>query len=194
MEKTVISFFRSLLFAGSVLFFSSANAFYTELGLSYGRKTTTFDENNSFDSESATGSLSLYFMERLALELSYTEALGLRKEKAGSLDAARTTTQKSQIMGADLIIMFADKKSLFQPYIKGGGAQISRFQEIRIEGQDTYTIEPEVATVPSYGAGLKIHITDTFGIKFSYDIWKTPIGGGLQTDDSSLRAGITWVL
>lgn len=194
MEKTFTSFFRCFTFACLILSFDFAHAFYTELGLSYGRKTTTFDENNSFDSESATGSLSLYFMERLALELSYTEALGLRKEKAGALDASRTTTQKSQIMGADLIIMFADKKSLFQPYIKGGGAQISRFQEIRIEGQDTYTIEPEVATVPSYGAGLKIQITDTFGIKFSYDIWKTPIGGGLQTDDSSLRAGITWVL
>lgn len=178
-----------------VLFMSSpAHALYTELGLSYGRKTTTFDENNSFDSESITGSISIYFLERLALELSYTDARGLREEKANSSDPQRTTTQKSQIMGADLILVFADKKSLFQPYIKGGGAQISRFQEVKIEGQDSYTIEPENATVPSYGAGLKIQMTETFGIKLSYDVWKTPIGGGMQTDDSSVRAGITWVL
>lgn len=97
-------------------------------------------------------------------------------------------------MGADLILTFADRKSLLQPYIKGGGAQISRYQEVKIEGQDTFTIEPETATVPSYGAGLKIQLTDTFGLKFSYDVWKTPIGGGLQTDDNSVRAGITWVL
>ncbi|XGC81483.1 outer membrane beta-barrel protein [Bdellovibrio bacteriovorus] len=172
----------------------SANALTTEMGLTYGRKTTTFDENNSFDSESITGSVSLYFLERLAVELSYTDARGLREEKASSSDAQRTTTQKSQIMGADLILVFADKKSLLQPYIKGGGAQISRYQEVRIEGQDTFTIEPESATVPSYGAGLKVQLTDTFGIKLSYDVWKTPIGGGLQTDDSSIRAGVTWVL
>lgn len=169
-------------------------ALYTELGVSYGRKTTTFDENNSFDSESVTGSLSLYFLERLALEFSYTDAKGIRKEKASPSDAQRTTTQKSQIMGADLVLTFADRKSLFQPYIKAGGAQISRFQEIRIEGQLPYTLEPEAATIPSYGAGLKIQMTETFGIKLSYDIWKTPIGGGLQTDDSSIRAGVTWVL
>ncbi len=171
-----------------------AYAMFTELGLSYGRKTTTFDKDNSFDSESITGSLSLYFLERLALELSYTDATGLREEKASPSDARRTTTQKSQILGADLILVFADKTALFQPYIKGGGAQISRYQQIKIEGQDTYTIEPESVTVPSYGVGLKIKVTESLGIKLSYDVWKTPIGDGLQTDDSSIRAGVTWAL
>lgn len=173
---------------------SFAQAFYTELGVNYGRKTTSFDENNSSDSESITGSLSLYFFERVALELSYTDAYGIRKEKAYSGDAQRTTTQKSQIMGADLILMFADKKDLFQPYIKVGGAQIVREQEVKIEGLNTYKIAPETATVPSYGVGIKIPLTESFGIKLSYDIWKTPIGDGAQTDDSSIRAGITWVL
>ncbi|MGZ3768357.1 MAG: outer membrane beta-barrel protein [Bdellovibrio sp.] len=187
-------FSLSLLMSALIFLSFPAHALYTELGLSYGRKTTTFDPNNSFDSESVTGSLSLYFLERLALELSYTEAKGLREEKASLSDPRRTTLQKSQIVGADLILTFADRKSLLQPYIKGGGAQISRYQEVRIEGQDTYTLAPETATVPSYGAGLKIQITETFGIKLSYDVWKTPIGGGLQTDDSSVRAGITWVL
>jgi outer membrane protein W len=173
---------------------TSAQALYTELGFSYARKTTTFDENNSFESESKTGSVSLYFLERMAVELSYTDALGVRNEKASASDPKRTTTQKSQIMGADLILTFADKKDLFQPYIKGGGAQISRYQKVIIEGGQTNTLEPENATVPSYGAGLKIQLTESFGIKFSYDVWKTPIGGGLQTDDSSVRAGVTWVL
>ncbi len=179
-----------------LVFFSAspARAVYTELGFSYARKTTTFDENNSFDTESKTGSVSLYFLERMAVELSYTDALGVRKEKASLSDPKRTSTQKSQIFGADLILTFAEKKDLFQPYIKAGGAQISRYQQVLIEGLDTYTLEPETATVPSYGAGLKIQLTESFGIKFSYDVWKTPIGGGLQTDDSSVRAGVTWIL
>ncbi|MGZ3772380.1 MAG: outer membrane beta-barrel protein [Pseudobdellovibrionaceae bacterium] len=184
----------SLTLLTVLIFYTPAQALYTELGLSYGRKTTTFDENNSFDSESITGSVSLYFLERLALELSYTDAKGLRQEKASITDPQRTTLQKSQIVGADLILTFADRKALFQPYIKGGTAQISRYQQVKIEGQDTYTIQPETATVPSYGAGLKIQMTESFGIKLSYDVWKTPIGGGLQTDDTSIRAGITWIL
>lgn len=190
MKKIFSLFVLSAILSATV----PAQALYTELGLSYGRKTTTFDENNSFDSESVTGSLSLYFLERMAVELSYTDALGLRKEKASASDAKRTTTQKSQIAGADLILTFADKNSLFQPYIKGGGAQISRYQEVKIEGQDSFLIQPETATVPSYGAGLKVKVSEAFGLKFSYDVWKTPIGGGLQTDDTSIRAGVTWVL
>lgn len=190
MKKYIAAF----IFAGSLIASTTASAMYTELGLSYGRKTTTFDEQNSFDSESITGSLSLYFLERLALELSFTDATGIRYEKASPADAKRVTTQKSQVIGADLILVFADKKALFQPYIKAGGAQISRYQQVKIEGQNTFTIEPENATVPSYGAGLKIQVTEALGIKLSYDVWKTPIGGGAQTDDSSMRAGITWAL
>ncbi|KYG67550.1 hypothetical protein AZI86_10050 [Bdellovibrio bacteriovorus] len=173
---------------------SYAHAFYTELGASYGRKTTTFDQENSFDTESITGSLSIYFLERMALELSYTDATGVKKEKASLTDPRRTTTQKSQILGADLILAFADKKALFQPYVKGGGAQIKRSQTAVIEGAGTASIDPETATVPSYGAGMKIQLTETFGLKFSYDVWKTPLDGGAQTDDSSIRAGVTWIL
>lgn len=171
-----------------------ALALQTELGMSYGQKKTTFDKDNDFDSESITASMSLYFLERLALELSYTDATGIRREKATASDPRRLTTQKSQVIGADLILVFADRKALFQPYIKGGGAQIMRSQEIQIEGQNTFTIKPETATVPSYGVGLKIQMTQAFGIKLSYDVWKTPIGDGLQTDDTSLRAGVTWIL
>lgn len=187
-------FSHSLVF---ILLFVSSSAFAlsTELGLTYGRKTTSFDKDNTFDSESITGSLSLYFLERMAVELSYTDAYGLREEKASLSDPRRTTTQKSQILGADLILMFADRTSLLQPYVKAGGAQISRFQEVKIEGYgQTARIEPETATVPSYGAGLKIQLTQSFAIKLSYDVWKTPIGDGMQTDDTSVRAGVTWAL
>lgn len=172
----------------------SAQALYTELGASYGYKTQTYDANNNNKTESLTGSLSLYFWERIALELSYTDATAIVESKAYTADPKRTTKQRSQIMGADLIFILSDKKSLFQPYIKGGVAQIIRTQTIKIEGQDTYSNDPESAVAPSYGAGLKIAITDTFGLKFSYDAWKTPVGGDTQTDDSAFRAGVTWVL
>lgn len=191
MNKLILSLVTLI---GLCFVSAPAQAIYTELGLSYSRKTTTFDKDNSFDTESLTGSFSFYFLERLALELSYTDGVGVQKEKASVTDARRSTTQKSQVLGADLIFVFAEKTALFQPYIKGGGAQMKRSKSVMIEGQDTYNIDPETATVPSYGAGLKIQLTEAFGVKFSYDVWKTPVEGGQQTDDSAIRAGVTWIL
>lgn len=173
---------------------SFAQAQYTELGFSYGRDDKTFDANNKIDSESMTGSISFYFLERFALELSYTDATTIRKEKASATDPQRNITQKATVMGADLVMMLADKKAFLQPFIKGGGAQISRKQEIDIEGFGKQTLEPESATVPSYGFGLKILLTDALNLKFSYNIWQTPIGGGAKTDDTALKAGISWIL
>ncbi len=182
-----------LLVLLSSLVFSPAQAFFTEVGASYGHDRKNFDANNYTESESLTGELSFYFMERVALELSYTDATGLLKQKASSTDPARTTQQKTQIFGADLILMFADRKAFLQPFIKGGGARISRSQEIKIEGFDTQTLDPETATVPSYGLGVKVLLTEQLSFKFSYSVWRTPIGGGVTTDDSSLRAGISWL-
>lgn len=167
---------------------------YTELGISYGSKKTTFDSNNYLDTESLTGSVSFYFLERLALELSYTDAKATRQEKASASDPKRVTYQTSQVLGADLILTFADRRSLLQPYIKGGVARLKRTQEVSIEGYQTYVLPVDDATVPSYGVGLKIALTESFNIKLSYDVWKTPIGDGNVSDDNSLRAGITWAL
>jgi opacity protein-like surface antigen len=182
------------IFVLAILFSSSAHALYTELGISYGKKQTTYDQYNYFDSESLTGSISFYFLERLALELSYTDATGTHGEKAIATDPRRITTQKSQIIGADLIYVLTDKTSTFQPYIKGGVAQINRRQDINIEGEGDFPLDPDNAIVPSYGVGIKIMITDSLSLKFSYDVWRTPIGGGQQTDDDAIRAGISWVL
>lgn len=170
-------------------------AIFTELGASYGRKRTSFDSDNYFDSESITGSISFYFFEQVALETSYTDAKGIRQEKITTSQGPQTTTviQTTQVTGADLILVLADRKARIQPYIKGGLAQINRKQEVKIN-TISYVLNPESATVPSYGAGFKIGITQNFGIKVSYDAWQTPIGGGSVTNDSQVRAGVTWVL
>ncbi|QLY24836.1 outer membrane beta-barrel protein [Bdellovibrio sp. KM01] len=187
--------FASLCALLSVTAFSfSAHAIAIELGAQYGHKTQTYDTNNYNEMESMTGSMSFYLWERIALELSYTDAQSVVVSKAYASDPKRTTIQRSQILGSDLILILADKKALFQPYIKGGLAQINRKQTIKIENQDTYENEPDSAVAPSYGVGLKISLTETFGIKLSYDAWETPIGGGSKTNDSAIRAGVTWML
>lgn len=195
MAQIRLSILRSALAVSILLSFIAvpAQAFFTEVGASYGRDKKTFDANNYIDSESLTGSLSFYFMDRVALELSYTDATVLRQEKASVTDAKRNILQKTQIIGADIILMLADRKDFFQPFIKGGGAQINRRQEIDIDGFGKQTLAPESATVPSYGLGLKLMVTDAFSIKIAYNVWQTPIGGGDKTDDTALKAGVSWI-
>lgn len=171
----------------------TSHALYTELGFTYGRKKTTFDASNNFDSEYMTGSVSLYFAERTALELSYTDAVSLQNQRASSADTPRTVYQKTQIVGGDLIYVFADRKALFQPFIKGGMARISRRQEIKDGIFNTSPLDPDEAIAPSYGLGVKIALTETFGLKASYSVWQTPIGGGAKTNDDAVTAGVTWM-
>ncbi len=175
-----------------LLMAAPAMAFFTEFGTAYSRKKTSFDSNNYTDSESITGSISFYFFERIAIEVSYTDASSIRQEKIGG--SQYTTYQKTKVVGADLIYVFADRKATFQPYIKGGGAQLTRQQTIQVDSLDREILDPDVAVVPSYGGGFKIALTDSLNFKMSYDAWKTPIGGTLTTDDSQIRAGLSWVL
>lgn len=188
----IISLYTTVIL--SLLYAFTAHAVYTELGGSYGYKTQTYDQNNNNKTETSTVSASLYFWEKIALELSYTEALSIVQAKAYSSDPQRTIQQKSTVIGSDLIFGFSERKSLFQPYIKGGVAQITRSQITKIEGQDSYSNTPETGVAPSYGVGLKISLTDAIGLKFSYDSWKTPINSDVSTDDSAFKVGFTWIL
>lgn len=172
-----------------------AQALVTEIGIAYGEKKTSFDANNDFSTESITASISVYFAEKLALEFSYTEAAGLQHQQASALDTPRTIYQKSQIIGVDLIWIIADKTAMFQPFLKGGLAQVSRRQEIK-DGTfetDDNVLAPDVAIVPNYGVGIKVALTDTFGLKATYSVWQTPIGGGATTADDAITAGVSWM-
>lgn len=169
-----------------------SQAMYTEMGLTYGRKKTTFDANNNYDSESMTASTSLYFAEQIALELSYTEATGISRQQPTSVDLVRVIYQKTQIAGADLILILADRKAMFQPFLKGGIAYLARRQEIKDGTMPTQVLPVDEAYVPSYGFGLKIDLTQSFGLKAAYSIWQTPIGGGAKTNDDAVSAGVIW--
>lgn len=183
---------RLLLMIFPLMFVAAdASAMFTEVGINYGRKRTSFDADNWLDSESSTLSVSLYFLEKLALELSYTRALAIREEKTPVTNT--TVVQNTNVYGADVIWVFAGRKAFFQPYIKGGAARIERKQEVKNKNDGlVYPITPEVATVPSYGIGFKIALTESFGIKVGYDGWKTPLGGDAYSNDDSLRVGVTW--
>lgn len=185
---------KKILFLIVFIFIESTTlALTTEISLSYSRKKTTFDENNYIDTESGTGSLSFYFWEIFALETSYTNAIALREEKASDSDDRRTIIQTTKVVGADLIWIIS-RGGLLQPYLKAGIANLQRSQEFKIEGQSPVTLEPETAIIPSYGAGLKIMMSQTFSLKMSYDVWRTPVTDSTYTNDAQLRAGLSWML
>jgi hypothetical protein len=81
---------------------------------------------------------------------------------------------------------------MFQPFLKGGMAYLVRKQEIKDGTMETQTLPIDVAYVPNYGLGMKVELTESFGLKIAYSVWQTPIGGGAKTNDDSLSAGVTW--
>lgn len=174
---------------------SPAFAINTELGINYSYKKSAFDSDNNYEQQGATGSVSLYFWERIALELSYTNSLYVKKEKQPEMAGAflRTTTQYTDVYGADLIfILSADRKAVFQPYIKGGAAQVKVRQVVQDQGSSAWEINYSGLS-PSVGIGFKFFLTDAFAVRTSYDAIQTPVNNETKVNDVTGRVGISWM-
>lgn len=196
-----MTFMNKLFFILSFCLVSlKSQAMLTELGVSYAEKKTYFDINNYNNMASITGSISFYFMEKLAIELSYTDASILREESIynGTGLQQQTTLQKVLVYGSDLIVMLADRKAVVQPYVKGGISQVKKTLTTKSSEVLVYETSPINSISPSYGAGIKISLTESFGIKLSYDAWRTESkdsnGNKSTIEDTSIRAGLTWIL
>lgn len=196
-----MTFMNKLFFILSFCLVSlKSQAMLTELGVSYAEKKTYFDINNYNNMASITGSISFYFMEKLAIELSYTDASILREESIynGTGLQQQTTLQKVLVYGSDLIVMLADRKAVVQPYVKGGISQVKKTLTTKSSEVLVYETSPINSISPSYGAGIKISLTEAFGIKLSYDAWRTESkdsnGNKSTIEDTSIRAGLTWIL
>ncbi len=164
----------------------------TEIGLSYGYSKKTFNATNYYQTDSKTASLSFYFLEKLALETSYTDSFYESQESDSN--STRTVQQGTSIADASLIFVLLDKNFAVQPYIKGGAAYIKKTQQVRYQNASAIEIPTSTGWAPSYGAGLKFGLTERFSIKLSYDVWQTPLSDGTKSDDAALKAGLSWYL
>lgn len=171
---------------------STSSAIFTEVSLSHSYKKTTFSTDNLIESELLSGSISFYIWDHIALETSYTKGYALRKEKDSS-NIIRTITQDSRVYGLDLVLSLSDRKSTFQPYIKGGTAYITKKQTVTDEGQPAFEINPDPGFAPSYGFGLKIKFSDALALTTGIDVWQTPVDDGSKTNDTATRSGISWI-
>lgn len=182
-------FSKALLFNLCLLISTLSHALLIELGANYSYQKKTFNETNFYHTDSKSATMSVYFLEKFALETNYTDSFYESTENDGT--SSRIVQQSTSIIGADLMYVFTDKKSTFQPYIKGGSGFIKKKKVVKYVNVDPITIPTTDGWAPSYGAGLKIQLTERFGLKFGYDIWKTPLDDGSSSDDSSFKAGLT---
>lgn len=181
------------LLAVSLIFLSvHAQALVTEIGLNYGYQKKTFNATNNYQSESKGASLSFYLFEKFALEFSYTNSFYESHES--DVNSTRTVQQSSQIIDSSIVYMMMDKKSLLQPYLKVGAANIKKSQTVKYLNASAIEIPESSGWAPSYGAGLKIMLSERFSVKFSYEVWQTPLSDGTNSDDNSFRAGLSWYL
>lgn len=166
-----------------------------EIGGNYGYKKSFFDSKNYYEQESTTASLSFYFWEKAALELSYTKGLMVRKEidSTATVPLLRTSTVESSIVGGDFIFILTNRKAKFQPFLKAGLNNVDRKQIVQDEGSNP-TFLSNSGNAPSYGVGLRYSLTDSIGLRMSYDTIQTPIGEDQKSDDVSTRVGISWIL
>ena len=176
-----------LLFLGG-----KSQALVTEIGLSYGYSKKTFNMSNFYQTDSKSASLSFYFFEKWALEMSYTDAFYESQES--DTNSTRTVQQSSKIGGGSLVYMMQDKKNMIQPYIKAGVAHISKNQIVKYLNASAIETPESVGLAPSYGAGLKFVLSERLSLKLSYDVWQTPLSDNSSSDDTSFKAGFSWYL
>lgn len=183
-----------LLFFGS----QTAQAVYTELGVSYNYKKITYDEANNTESQGLTGSIAFYLWERVGLELAYTSSTAYKIEPTYDITSQtreRKTIQRSNIYEANLqYLLTPDRKATFQPFIKGGVAYISKKQELQIDNDFAQEVKPKPGFGPSVGVGMKVFLSETMSLRFGYDVVRTPIDDNTTADDITGRMGISWIL
>ena len=139
-----------------------------------------------------TGSFSWYFLELSALEVSYTEGTGTLSTQAVGDEVIKYITEM-QMIGADIVFSFAGRQSMIQPFVKGGAASVKKkiFRELENGQRDVISETDGYQTVPSWGFGIKINLTQTFSIKGSYDRWRSASEQDKKLWDEAVRAGVS---
>jgi hypothetical protein len=164
-----------------------AQAGYFEIGGSGSYRKSSLDADHYTTFRSGTGSIAYYFWELSALELSYTKSR--QDESTKDYEARYYTT----FYGADLIFTLATKQSLFQPYIKVGGAYMDKTGSYKLIASNV-TIIPEVkGWAPSAGLGFKIIVGEHIAIKVGIDAWSSPVSQDVVTYDYAGRVGLSFI-
>ncbi len=165
---------------------------FIEVGGSANYRKSALDKNNYQEAISYTASLSYYFWEMSALELSYTN--GYSNLVIKPQGEPRTTTETNfQMIGLDIVFSLASREDVVQPYMKLGSAYVHKEIFRQVEGNDKTRIGTQSGIVPSAGAGVKVAFTKELGLRTGIDAWTSPLSEEPLIIDYAARAGITWM-
>lgn len=184
-----------------LVFSTSAFAGFVEIGASVNYRRNSIDENNYSDTTSYTGSMSYYFWDRSAIELSYTYGLGKLSSKADGVgEIQRIQIAQFSMTSADLVLSLAGKEDLIQPYLKFGAGYVDKSIFLEDELTGRRLIKTQTGIVPSAGVGLKILLSKSLSLKLGVDAWTSPpddknADGSDRKDsiDYAGRAGLSWM-
>lgn len=173
---------------------SVGQAGFIEVGASGSYRRANIDENSFDEARSLTGSLSYYFSEASALELSYTD--GQNKRVIG--DNSHVTSMYYTLIGLDFVYTIGGRESAFRPYVKAGANYIvqKRIVDQYRLSDGSYNpatiIEEDPALVPSAGVGFKMAITQQLSIKVGVDAWSSrPLNKEPVQYDYAGRVGLS---
>lgn len=167
---------------------------FVELGANANYRRSAFDSNNYQELLSYTASISYYFMNMSALELSYTNGYSeLSAKSSDPSDSKYVNKTNFQLLALDLVISFAEREDFFQPYIKLGGGYLKKEDFEQVDNGDTNLINHDEGLVPSGGVGFRLLITKGFALKFGVDAWTTPLHENPVVVDYAGYAGVSWL-
>jgi outer membrane protein W len=140
---------------------NTSNALFTEVGISGSYKKSMLDEGNYEQTQSGSLSISFYFWEQTALELSYTSAHAYQKVTNSSTgDLVLEKICILNLPGLDFVLAFADRKAQFQPYVKAGGAYVIKKLQVTTDPDlGKWETEVPAGLSPSAGIGLKLRFS-----------------------------------
>ncbi len=189
----VLSFLTSIFFASDF-----AHAGYVEVGASGSYKRSNIGTNSFDESQSITASLSYYFDESSALELSYTDGINRRRIGVDQPDG-QLTNMYYKMAGLDLVLTLGDRESTIRPYMKIGGVYImdKRFETQYWQATNVFPVstrEDPPALVPSAGVGFKLALTKAWSLKVGVEAWSSrSVSESPVTIDYSGRVGLSWI-
>ncbi len=176
-----------------------AHAGMFEIGASGSYRRSVIDVESYDESSSVTGSLSYYFSDATALELSYTDGRN-RRVLAQTGTISHVTNLYYKTIGLDLVYTVGANGSAFRPYVKVGAQYImekrivDQFIDPTVGNWSSRTTEDPPAMVPSAGLGFKIALTQSLSLKAGVDAWTSrPLAQTPITVDYMARVGLSWI-
>lgn len=189
---------RNIVFTLTLSIFASttaptAFAGVFEVGGSGSWRKSSFDAENYSEMTSWTGSMSYYFYELSALELSYTDGVSRQSVKPQN-DIRSISVTNFQLTALDLVMTLAGKEDTFQPYVKLGGGYLNKQIFNQFDDGPMKSAGKIHGWVPSAGVGLKWFLSKDFSIRLGLDAWTSPPNVKPVVVDYAGRAGLSILL